>query len=74
VESASKNEGALHGHARLSPIYNNFWTGPHGAPPRSCFALQWISGTSLLEVVGAAYSDPNATPAALGPLVARPRI
>ena len=26
----------------LSPIYNSFWTGPHGAPPRSCFALSWI--------------------------------
>ena len=47
----------------LSPIYNSFWTGPHGAPPRSCFALQWIPGTSLLEMVGAAYIDPNATPA-----------
>lgn len=46
----------------LGPIYNSFWTGPHGAPPRSCFALQWIPGTSLLEVVGAAYI-PNAAPA-----------
>ncbi len=43
--------------------------GPYGAawrdagaqaPPRSCFALQWIPGTSLIEVVGAAYIDPNA--------------
>lgn len=48
----------------LSPIYGSFWTGPHGAPPRSCFALSWIPGTSLLEMVGAAYIDPNATPAA----------
>lgn len=47
----------------LSPIYGSFWTGPHGAPPRSCFALSWIPGTSLLEMVGAAYIDPNATPA-----------
>jgi enamine deaminase RidA (YjgF/YER057c/UK114 family) len=56
----------------LSPIYNSFWTGPHGAPPRSCFALQWIPGSSLLEMVGAAYIDPNATPAAPGPPAARP--
>jgi enamine deaminase RidA (YjgF/YER057c/UK114 family) len=48
----------------LSPIYGSFWTGPHGAPPRSCFALSWIPGGSLLEMVGAAYIDPNATPAA----------
>ena len=47
----------------LGPIYNSYWTGPHGAPPRSCMALQWIPGTSLLEIVGAAYIDPNATPA-----------
>ena len=46
----------------LSPIYGSFWTGPHGAPPRSCFALSWIPGTSLMEIVGAAYIDPNATP------------
>lgn len=50
----------------LSPIYNSFWTGPHGAPTRSCFALQWIPGTSLLEMVGAAYIDPNATPGGAG--------
>ena len=47
----------------LSPIYGSFWTGPHGAPPRSCFALSWIPGNSLLEIVGAAYIDPNAMPA-----------
>lgn len=47
----------------LSPIYGSFWTGTHGAPPRSCFALSWIPGGSLLEMVGAAYIDPNATPA-----------
>jgi enamine deaminase RidA (YjgF/YER057c/UK114 family) len=47
----------------LSPIYGSFFAGPHGAPPRSCFALSWIPGGSLLEVVGAAYIDPNATPA-----------
>jgi hypothetical protein len=48
----------------LGPIYNSFWQGTkYGAPPRSCFALSWIPGTSLLEMVGAAYIDPNATPA-----------
>jgi enamine deaminase RidA (YjgF/YER057c/UK114 family) len=48
----------------LGPIYNSFWQGTkYGAPPRSCFALSWIPGTSLLEIVGAAYIDPNATPA-----------
>ena len=48
----------------LSPIYGSFWQGTkYGAPPRSCFALAWIPGTSLLEMVGAAYIDPNATPA-----------
>lgn len=51
-------------YSALSPIYGSYWTGPHGAPPRSCFALAWIPGTSLLEMVGAAYIDPNATPAA----------
>jgi enamine deaminase RidA (YjgF/YER057c/UK114 family) len=48
----------------LSPIYGSFWQGTkYGAPPRSCFALSWIPGGSLLEMVGAAYLDPNATPA-----------
>jgi enamine deaminase RidA (YjgF/YER057c/UK114 family) len=56
----------------LSPIYGSFWTGPHGAPPRSCFALQWIPGGSLLEVVGAAFIDPNATPATPAAPAARP--
>jgi enamine deaminase RidA (YjgF/YER057c/UK114 family) len=56
----------------LGPIYNSFWQGTkYGAPPRSCFALSWIPGTSLLEIVGAAYIDPNATPA---PSAARPGI
>ena len=56
-------------YSSLSPIYSSFWTGPHGAPPRSCFALSWIPGTSLLEIVGAAYIDPNAAPV---PPAARP--
>ncbi|MGC1461497.1 MAG: RidA family protein [Terracidiphilus sp.] len=59
-------------YSALSPIYGSFWTGPHGAPPRSCFALQWIPGNSLLEVVGAAYIDPNATPTTPAPPAAPP--
>ena len=56
----------------LGPIYGSFWQGTkYGAPPRSCFALSWIPGTSLLEMVGAAYIDPNATPA---PSAARPGV
>jgi enamine deaminase RidA (YjgF/YER057c/UK114 family) len=56
----------------ISPIYGSFWTGPHGAPPRSCFALQWIPGGSLLEMVGAAYIDPNAAPATPAPPAVHP--
>ena len=48
-----------------SSAYSAAWQGTkYGAPPRSCFALQWIPGTSLVEVVGAAFIDPNAAPAA----------
>lgn len=50
-------------YSALSPIYGSYWQGTkYGAPPRSCFALSWIPGTSLLEIVGAAYI-PDATPA-----------
>jgi enamine deaminase RidA (YjgF/YER057c/UK114 family) len=46
----------------LNSIYNSYWQGTkYGAPPRSCFALAWIPGSSLIEVVGAAYIP---TPAA----------
>lgn len=41
----------------LTEIYNGYFTN---RPPRSCFALSWIPGSSLIEVVGAAYIDPNA--------------
>lgn len=46
----------------LTDIYNTYFTS---RPPRSCFALSWIPGSSLIEVVGAAYIDPGA--AALPP-------
>jgi enamine deaminase RidA (YjgF/YER057c/UK114 family) len=45
----------------LTDIYNTYFTS---RPPRSCFALSWIPGSSLIEVVGAAYIDPNAAPPA----------
>jgi enamine deaminase RidA (YjgF/YER057c/UK114 family) len=49
----------------LGKIYPAYWQGArYGAPPRSCFALAWIPGSSLLEMVGAAYIDPNAAPSA----------
>jgi enamine deaminase RidA (YjgF/YER057c/UK114 family) len=51
---SAANAAYLKCYTDLGPVYNSFWTGPHGAPPRSCFALQWIPGTSLIEVVGAA--------------------
>jgi len=43
----------------LTAIYNTYFTS---RPPRSCFALSWIPGSSLIEVVGAAYIDPSAVP------------
>ena len=53
------------GYTDLNSVYNGFWTDTkYGAPPRSCFALSWIPGNSLIEVVGAAYIDPAAAPPA----------
>jgi len=53
------------GYETLGKIYPTYWQDTkYGAPPRSCFALSWIPGTSLLEMVGAAYIDPNAAPPA----------
>ena len=50
------------GYLDLNSVYNTYWQGTkYGAPPRSCFALSWIPGSSLIEVVGAAYIDPTAT-------------
>jgi enamine deaminase RidA (YjgF/YER057c/UK114 family) len=55
------------GYTDLNSVYNTYWQGTkYGAPPRSCFALAWIPGNSLIEVVGAAYIDPTATPPARG--------
>jgi len=49
------------GYQDLNSVYNPYWQGTkYGAPPRSCFALAWIPGNSLIEVVGAAFIDPNA--------------
>jgi enamine deaminase RidA (YjgF/YER057c/UK114 family) len=50
------------GYLDLNSVYNPYWQGTkYGAPPRSCFALAWIPGNSLIEVVGAAFIDPNAS-------------
>ena len=44
----------------LGKIYPTYWQdAKHGAPPRSCMALAWIPGSSLLEMVGAAYINPS---------------
>ena len=50
------------GYTDLNGVYNGFWADTkYGAPPRSCFALSWIPGNSLIEVVGAAYIEPKTT-------------
>lgn len=44
------------GYEDLNSVYNTYWQDTkYGAPPRSCFALTWIPGNSLIEIVGAAY-------------------
>jgi enamine deaminase RidA (YjgF/YER057c/UK114 family) len=45
------------GSVYFSPEY---W--PNGAPPRSCFALSWIPGSSLIEICAAAWIDPSIVP------------
>ena len=51
------------GYLDLNSVYNTYWQGTkYGAPPRSCFALSWIPGNSLIEVVGAAYIESSANP------------
>ncbi len=51
------------GYEDLNSVYNTYWQdAKYGAPPRSCFALSWIPGNSLIEVVGAAYIEPGVTP------------
>jgi enamine deaminase RidA (YjgF/YER057c/UK114 family) len=52
------------GYLDLNSVYNPYWQDTkYGAPPRSCFALAWIPGNSLIEVVGAAFIDPANAPA-----------
>ena len=52
------------GYLDLNSVYNTYWQGTkYGAPPRSCFALAWIPGSSLIEVAGAAYIEPKTTSA-----------
>ena len=52
------------GYEDLNSVYNTYFQGTkYGPPPRSCFALTWIPGQSLIEVVGAAYIPSTATPA-----------
>jgi enamine deaminase RidA (YjgF/YER057c/UK114 family) len=44
------------GYQDLNSVYNTYWRDArYGAPPRSCFALTWIPGNSLVEIVGAAH-------------------
>lgn len=53
------------GYQDLNSVYNGYWADTkYGAPPRSCFALTWIPGNSLIEVVGAAYIESSAKPSA----------
>jgi enamine deaminase RidA (YjgF/YER057c/UK114 family) len=49
----------LKSYTDLTEIYNGYF---NSRPPRSCFALSWIPGSSLIEVVGAAYIDPSVVP------------
>lgn len=51
-------EAYQNSYTELTEIYNTYFTN---RPPRSCFALSWIPGSSLIEVVGAAYIDPSIT-------------
>lgn len=49
------------GYEDLNSVYNTYFQGTtYGPPPRSCFALTWIPGNSLIEVVGAAYIESSA--------------
>lgn len=51
------------GYEDLNSVYGSYFQGTkYGPPPRSCFALTWIPGASLIEVVGAAYIPSAATP------------
>ena len=49
------------GYEDLNSVYNGYFADTtYGPPPRSCFALTWIPGNSLIEVVGAAYIESSA--------------
>ena len=44
------------GYQDLNSVYNGFWEDTSTARRRGrCFALSWIPGNSLIEVVGAAH-------------------
>ncbi len=47
-------------YTELGDVYNTYWTGTK--PPRSCFALDWIPGNSLIEISAAAWIDPSVVP------------
>jgi enamine deaminase RidA (YjgF/YER057c/UK114 family) len=52
------------GYEDLNSVYNTYFQdATYGPPPRSCFALTWIPGNSLIEVVGAAYIESAPKPA-----------
>lgn len=49
----------------LGSVYfsSDYWPNGRGsAPPRSCFALSWIPGSSLIEISAAAWIDPSIVP------------
>ena len=54
----------------IGSVYWPYWA--NDAPPRSCFALSWIPGSSLIEIVGAAYIDPSVVPPPRAPRVGGP--
>ncbi len=57
----------------INSVYNTYWQGTKfGAPPRSCFALTWIPGSSLIEISAAAWIDPNIVPPPAPPRAPRP--
>jgi len=55
----------------LTDVYNSYFTGG-SRPPRSCFALSWIPGNSLIEISAAAWIDPSIVPPPAPPRAPRP--
>ena len=53
----------------LNAVYNTYLTG--AKPPRSCFALSWIPGNSLIEISAAAWIDPSIVPPPAAPRAPR---